>query len=145
MPRAIAVNGIKAAVGEIVAILHLENQALVADPVETVHLVFILRSATKQFAVGEANGEQVVFALTRRDGSEPLAVRREAHPVEFRVLEEGLDRQFLRFGKRAEQGQSQAKRQWCVDCLHVAQIVVAKRLPPKGIQLYRLGLGDSTS
>ena len=103
---AVSVHGVQAAVGEIVAILHLENQALVADPVETVHLVFVLRSATKQFAVGEANGEQVVFALTRRDGSEPLAVRREAHPVEFRVLEEGLDRQFLRLAKRAEQARA---------------------------------------
>ena len=145
VPGAIAVHGVQAAVGEIVAILHLENQALVADPVETVHLVFVLRSAAKQLAVGEANGKQVVFALTRRDGGEPLAVRREAHPAEFRVLEEGLDRQFLRLAKRGEQGQGQAKREWCVDCFHVAQIVVAGRLPLKGVELYRLGLGDSTS
>ena len=44
---AIAVDGIEASVGEIVAILHLENQALVADPSETEHLVFVLRSAAK--------------------------------------------------------------------------------------------------
>ena len=122
---AITVDGIKTAIGEIVAIFHLEDHAFIADPVEAVHLVFILRSAAEELAVGKPNGEKVVFALARRDRSQPFAVRGKTHPTELRILEKCLNGQLLSLAKRGKPGQGQAKRgrshDGDGDCFHFAQ------------------------